>query len=291
MKRQILLMCKAVIDKLDKENARFFNETGYSEKEKKILVKYCGNTEKVAEKALNAQYTSIRQKLQDLQKRKEIKNLVSKAEDDEETNKLIVVIVMMIVSAIWTESDDIGKDIGTAEEALVYTMLLSALKEFGYKFKAENKAKQLVKQWLKGYAADTAALLNKSTLEMIERIVAISVRNNIDKSLKEIIRAVEDKLNEFFKQAKKRARQIAQNEVLKVSNNARYLAALSTGKKKKKWVTRADGRVRVGHRAAHGQTVNIKDDFTINGERLRYPGDPRGSASNVIRCRCWVEYF
>jgi len=29
--------------------------------------------------------------------------------------------------------------------------------------------------------------------------------------------------------------------------------------------------------------------FTVDGEKLRYPGDPRGSAKNTIQCRCRVK--
>lgn len=43
---------------------------------------------------------------------------------------------------------------------------------------------------------------------------------------------------------------------------------------------------RPAHRAADGQTVPITEAFTVGGEALQYPGDPRGSAGNVCNCRC-----
>jgi hypothetical protein len=36
--------------------------------------------------------------------------------------------------------------------------------------------------------------------------------------------------------------------------------------------------------------IPIDDFFDVGGEKLKYPGDPRGSAGNVIQCRCAVVY-
>lgn len=57
----------------------------------------------------------------------------------------------------------------------------------------------------------------------------------------------------------------------------------------KEWISSNDGRTRYdrfNHRRADGETVNLENYFQDTGERLRYPGDPSGSAGNVIHCRC-----
>ncbi len=58
----------------------------------------------------------------------------------------------------------------------------------------------------------------------------------------------------------------------------------------KTWVatTRApsSARTRPAHLKADGQSVPIVEPFDVGGEALQYPGDPRGSAGNVIQCRC-----
>lgn len=56
----------------------------------------------------------------------------------------------------------------------------------------------------------------------------------------------------------------------------------------KKWVTQHDGRVRHMHADADGQVVNLNERFIVGGEYLDYPGDPNGSAGNVVNCRCFV---
>ncbi len=56
--------------------------------------------------------------------------------------------------------------------------------------------------------------------------------------------------------------------------------------KGKEWVAALDERTRDAHAHADGQRVPLDAPFTVGGESLRYPGDPTGSAENVINCRC-----
>lgn len=290
--KAVIDTCDVLIEKIDTENKEFFSETGFSEDEKKNLIKYTKTTEKAVETSLRTQYKDILNNLSEFKKQGKIKKYVTKAaDDDEKTQREVEAIATLILSLIWIESKDIGNVISDMETPLFIAMATSALNAFGYKWNVDRKAARMVKEWLKSYADDIATVLNNSTKDMLRRIITTAVRNNIGKSLTTILTAVEDKIKQFAKEVKKRARLIAQNESLKISNNARYLAALAARKKKKRWTTRADNKVRTAHKAAHGQTVDIKDNFIVNGEPLKYPGDPSGSISNTIRCRCWVEYL
>jgi hypothetical protein len=58
------------------------------------------------------------------------------------------------------------------------------------------------------------------------------------------------------------------------------------GPMQKEWNATLDARTRPEHAAAHGQRVPVDKPFTVGGEQLMYPNDPRGSAGNVINCRC-----
>lgn len=51
----------------------------------------------------------------------------------------------------------------------------------------------------------------------------------------------------------------------------------------KEWITADDDKVRNSHRELDGDRVEIGETFA-NG--LLYPGDPNGSAGEVINCRC-----
>lgn len=45
-------------------------------------------------------------------------------------------------------------------------------------------------------------------------------------------------------------------------------------------------RTRRAHREADGQVVPVGSKFTVDGEELWWPGDPRASLDNIINCRC-----
>lgn len=88
-----------------------------------------------------------------------------------------------------------------------------------------------------------------------------------------------------------RARVIAQTEVHRAWQNGTLAAALyyepATGPGwTKTWHTELDGRERASHKRADGQTRRLADTFQVGGNNLMYPGDPTGSADEVINCRC-----
>lgn len=56
----------------------------------------------------------------------------------------------------------------------------------------------------------------------------------------------------------------------------------------KKWLAEDDHRTRDEHDEADGQVVPVGSKFTVDSEQLWWPGDPRGSPSNIINCRCGV---
>ena len=99
-------------------------------------------------------------------------------------------------------------------------------------------------------------------------------------------------LTDFVKQ---RANRMALDQVLAATSTMEHAAAIqaqvTTGREYVKvWITQRDGRVRSAHVEADGQTVALEEPFKVDGELLRYPRDPAGSAGNTINCRCWVEH-
>jgi len=89
------------------------------------------------------------------------------------------------------------------------------------------------------------------------------------------------------------ARRIAQTESTRI-----YAAGSldsyekSTVAKGKGWSSNMSGNVRqppeseFNHAAANGEEVAPDKPFVMTGEELMYPGDPNGSAGNVINCHC-----
>lgn len=85
---------------------------------------------------------------------------------------------------------------------------------------------------------------------------------------------------------------IARTETHGAANAGADEAARATGLKlRKEWVAVGGGRTRDDHADADGQIVDMDAPFYVGGERLRYPGDPAGSAGNIINCRCGVSHI
>lgn len=85
---------------------------------------------------------------------------------------------------------------------------------------------------------------------------------------------------------------IARTETHGAANAGADAAARATGLKlRKEWVATSGGRTRDAHRDANGSIVDMDEPFIVGGERLRYPGDPAGSAANTINCRCAVSHI
>ena len=59
--------------------------------------------------------------------------------------------------------------------------------------------------------------------------------------------------------------------------------------KKKRWRSANNKRTRKDHREANGQTVDIDKPFRVGGEKLMHPGDPSGSAKQIVKCRCTMQ--
>ena len=89
-----------------------------------------------------------------------------------------------------------------------------------------------------------------------------------------------------------RARTVAVTEVHRAWNFGALAASMRIQRSEatvmifKRWDARDDSATRPGHKRADGQTVSIYQPFIVNMEALMAPGDPSGSPSNVINCRC-----
>ena len=88
-----------------------------------------------------------------------------------------------------------------------------------------------------------------------------------------------------------RSKTIARTETTSASNYGSIQAAKQSGLTLTKvWLATPDSRTREDHAEADGQEVGIDEAFEVGGEQLAYPGDPAGSASNIISCRCTTFY-
>ena len=89
---------------------------------------------------------------------------------------------------------------------------------------------------------------------------------------------------------------IARTEIHSAAQYGSLSAAQETGVVTlKEWIPVQDARTRDGDNTDFDHTnvesVPVNDPFIVSGEALMYPGDPAGSAGNIINCRCAMGYI
>lgn len=55
---------------------------------------------------------------------------------------------------------------------------------------------------------------------------------------------------------------------------------------KKEWLATLDNRTRHAHATLDGQKAEVDEPFRVDGEEIRYPGDPTAAGYLVYNCRC-----
>jgi hypothetical protein len=92
-----------------------------------------------------------------------------------------------------------------------------------------------------------------------------------------------------------RARVIAITEANRASNAGLMSAGIQSQQIEgelllKEWVATNDARVRPTHEAADRQRIPLMQPFVVGQSLLMFPGDPSGSAEEVIACRCSMSF-
>jgi hypothetical protein len=125
--------------------------------------------------------------------------------------------------------------------------------------------------------------VNKTTTDALKATLteAISAGEGLS-SIRERITSVYADAQGF------RAETIARTEVGSSQNFGRTAEMENQKVGKKVWITTFSNS-RDAHIEADGQIVGVNDSFSVGGESLEYPGDPSGSADNVINCQCSVS--
>lgn len=173
---------------------------------------------------------------------------------------------------------------------------LSPIKSRIASLKADNSIDALwlylLQKWMTEFGAQRARETAETTRDDLQRIINQALAPDVEFNPV----TVAQQMLQVQSLSLFRAETIALTEV----HNAMMFASQEGAAKvsrdnevqlKKRWVPVLDERTRVNHASmASVAPIPLDADFIVGGEKMQRPGDPRASASNVIRCRCVLAY-
>lgn len=147
-------------------------------------------------------------------------------------------------------------------------------------------ANKIVADWLRLWGGVKITQIADTTLNDVRAIIAGGTEQGMsERAIAKLISSIAPT------KSASRSQTIARTEAHQAANvTAAATAKASKLTLKKRWSASKGERTRTAHREADGQTVVQDQPFIVDGEQLMFPGDPSGSAGNVINCRCMVVY-
>lgn len=141
--------------------------------------------------------------------------------------------------------------------------------------------------WLRGKERDYwLGTVEETTKQLLSERLAAVLED--EPTLPKLMEAVEEVMGHRIQSS---AENIARTETVGAYNAGGDIVRDDSGVEAKEWLATADERTREAHLDADGQVVPQDEDFTVDGEQLSYPGDPRGSPANICQCRCTAAAF
>lgn len=145
---------------------------------------------------------------------------------------------------------------------------------------------RLIEAFIRGVGATKVVQISRTTEDQIRQVISDGVSEGLGAA------AIAANLRQRAPiVAGVRAAIIARTETHSASQWAQVTAVRDTGLQlRKEWVAASDERTRISHADADGQIVGQDEPFLVGGQELQFPGDPNGSAENIINCRCVVNF-
>ena len=153
-----------------------------------------------------------------------------------------------------------------------------------------------IQSYIKVWALDAAKDISLTTAKQIRNLILQGVDEGL--GVDAIGRLITDRIPIM---STLRANTIARTETHTASAFGAQMAAEATELPlRKEWVSTNDDRTREegwDHVGMDGVIVGLHDKFEVTNndtgetEELEFPGDPSGSAGNIINCRCICAYL
>lgn len=146
-------------------------------------------------------------------------------------------------------------------------------------------------EFVNGFTLDKVTEILETTRKQIQK--AIDQGTDSGATLGQIATDIRD--NTGGEIARNRAITIASTETHTAAQSGSHGGASATGLELKRiWSAADDKRVRTSHKDAEKDSLinpkGMEERFNIGSPRLLFPGDPIGSAKDIINCRCVVIY-
>jgi len=145
---------------------------------------------------------------------------------------------------------------------------------------------RLIEQWTRDRRQQQADQIAGTSLSDVLRAIELGIA--AQEGTAEISRRIRNVTNLSIW----RANTVARTETHQASLFAQAMTARQAEqdydvKRVKTWLPTLDNRTRDVHAAmANHPSIPVEDKFMVGGEAMDRPGDPAGSAWNVINCRC-----
>ena len=140
--------------------------------------------------------------------------------------------------------------------------------------------------WLVKNGGERIVSVRRSYADFLTEIVTKGIEEN--KSMSVIASDMKKRIKSrnFYRW---QALRIARTETTAASNYAATVSSAVSGVYMDKvWISALDNRTREPHYLMNRVKVPLDEPFSVGGESLMFAGDPKGSAGNVINCRCSI---
>jgi hypothetical protein len=138
--------------------------------------------------------------------------------------------------------------------------------------------------------------IDLTSAESVQALINSVVNDAIQegKGVNEVKKAL--KTNKFLANLRRTSRfqaeRIARTETLSAASHGEFISTQHLFEEygvtmEKYWIAKKDSRTRNAHNEMkRSESIGANQDFNVGGAPMKYPGDRKGGAKNVINCRC-----
>jgi len=178
-----------------------------------------------------------------------------------------------VIAAIDKQSDKWVKTMTAVDFTII--------EDFGNHLKAFDLYTAAIRAWVKKHAAENVVTILDTQKAEMAKLIKLGIDNELTNAqISQSIRSFYKDRTSFMSQ------RVARTETTQASSFGQKQAAKQEGRKKKRWLSSRDDRVRDSHAAMDGQVVDIDGTFSNGCTEPGLCDDP----AEAIQCRCVLQF-